>query len=275
MRRVGTFGLAVAAMTLIGACSSSSDSGSSGSEPSASQPATSVSDVQPGGPAYAFARTDDGMMMRFDPCAGRIRILLNPGDLQQEADPYTDVDVVAQMGELLTQYAQELTELTGMQIEYAGTTDIPLNVELEDRQVIILNFGSTGFPGAEDSYADRLNIYGAEKDGWKQIVSHQYFESSKGFYIHYEEAAKLANGDENVGIDEAGKRGLKTILGEALGLRQLTEDDMLAAGIPIEKHGAEIMYTDSHQEQNGVYNLTWGEGDKAGFAAIGVDKGCF
>jgi hypothetical protein len=35
------------------------------------------------------------------------------------------------------------------------------------------------------------------------------------------------------------------------------------------------MYTDSFKENDGVYNLTWGEGDKAGLAAVGATNECF
>lgn len=282
MKRRGMLGIVAVTTVVLGACSSSNDSDSQTSEPMSMEtvstepaPDTQAPSELSNGQLFALAQTEDGSNARFDSCAGPIRILLNVGDLQQAVASYTDVDVAAQLGELLTQDAQELSEATGMDIQYGGTTDITLSDELADKQVIVLNFGSVGFPGREDSLLEQKAMYGASKDGWQQIVSFQHFESSLGFYIHFEEAAKLAGGSRDVGIDESGKRWLKTILGEALGLRQLTEQDMESAGVPVEEHGAQIMYSDSHKEKDGVYNLTWGDGDKAGLAAVGADNGCF
>ena len=282
MKRRGLLGIVAASAIVLGACSSSSDPGSPASVPVTEGVQTSEVPTDSAAPTdmadgalYALTTTEDGSTTRFDSCAGPIRILLNTGDLQEVISSYTDVDAATQIGELLTQNAQELSEATGMDIQYAGTTDIAPSDELADTQVIVLNFGSVGFPGREDSLYEQKAIYGASKEGWQQIVSYQHFESSLGFYIHFEEAAKLADGRRDVGIDESGKRWLKTILGEALGLRQLTDMDMEAAGVSVEERGAQIMYTDSYKENDGVYNLTWGEGDLAGLAAVGVDSGCF
>ncbi|MFM8856755.1 MAG: hypothetical protein ACKOI2_06045 [Actinomycetota bacterium] len=280
--RVGAISVALFSISVLGGCSSSSDSGSepietAAPQPAGTEPATDTSEpvTEPSGPVYAFAQAEDGSSWRFDACSGPIRILLNTGDLQDEVSSYTDVDVTAQIGELLTQAAAELAEVTGFEIEYAGTTDIALSDELADKQVIVLNFGSTGFPGREDSLFEQKAIFATSKDGVSQIVSFQHFESSLGFYIHFQEGAKLAGGARDVGIDDAGKRWLKTILGEALGLRQLTDADMIDAGVAEDARGAEIMYTDSYKEKDGVYNLTWGEGDKAGLVAVGATNECF
>lgn len=283
MKRVRTGPLLIGAVALsvafIAGCSSGTrqpftesqlDPMSDGSEQMLPEPV-----VQGGASPFELAIAGDGSTTRFNACSGPIRILLNPGDLQEKAAPYTDVDVAAQIGELFTQYAQELSEATGFEVVYGGTTDLALDVLLPESQVIVFNFGSTGFPGREDSYFEVLPIYGAQQDGWLQITSYQHFENSTGFSVHYDEAAKLAGGSRDVGIDEAGKRWLKTALGLALGLMELNEDDMVAAGIPVEQHAAQVMYTDSHQEQDGVYNLTWGDGDKAGLAAVGADNPCF
>ncbi len=283
MKRVRT-GSAVAGavavtMAMIAGCSSGSrqpftntqtDPMGDGSEQSVPEPV-----VEGGSAPYKLAVAGDGSTTRFDGCIGPIRILLNPGDLQETASPYTDVDVAAQLGELFTQYAQELSEVTGFEIVYGGTTDQPLDLFLAESQVIVFNFGPTGFPGREDSYYEALPIYSAQQDDWLQISSYQHFENSTGFSVHYDEAAKLAGGSRDVGIDEAGKRWLKTALGLALGLMELNEDDMVAAGIPPEQHAAQVMYTDSHQEQDGVFNLVWGDGDKAGLAAVGASNTCF
>ncbi len=280
--RVGAVSIALFSVAVLGACSSSSDSGSepietAAPEPAVTEPASDSSEpvTEPSGPVYALAQADDGSSWRFDACSGPIRILLNTGDLQDEVAEYTDVDVAAQIGEILTQAAAELAGVTGFEIEYAGTTDIALSDELAEKQAIILNFGSTGFPGREDSLFEQKAIFGTSKDGVSQIVSFQHFESSLGFYIHFQEGAKLADGARDVGIDDAGRRWLRTILGEALGLRQLTDADMTDAGVAEDARGAEIMYTDSYKEKDGVYNLTWGEGDKAGLAAVGATNECF
>lgn len=285
MRRVGTctglIGAAALSLVVLGACSSANDGADSSTESTpvveSSAPGSTPSSVASADPTslYKLAITEDGSSTRFDSCAGPIKILLNPGDLQAESAQFTDVDVADQLGDLFTTYAQELSELTGLEIVYGGLTDKGLDPALADAQVIVITFGPTGFPGREDSYEDQVSTYGKTKDGWVQIVNFQHFENSNGFAIHFEEGAKVAGGDRTVGIDEAGKRWLKTILGKALGLEQLTEDDMMTAGIPTEEHGAQIMYTDSHQEQDGSYNLTWGEGDKAGLAAVGANAGCF
>ena len=280
--RVGAVSIALFSVAVLGACSSSSDSGSepietAAPEPAVTEPASDSSEpvTEPSGPVYALAQADDGSSWRFDACSGPIRILLNTGDLQDEVAEYTDVDVAAQIGEILTQAAAELAGVTGFEIEYAGTTDSALSDELAEKQAIILNFGSTGFPGREDSLFEQKAIFGTSKDGVSQIVSFQHFESSLGFYIHFQEGAKLADGARDVGIDDAGRRWLRTILGEALGLRQLTDADMTDAGVAEDARGAEIMYTDSYKEKDGVYNLTWGEGDKAGLAAVGATNECF
>lgn len=281
MKRAGITGIAALSLMLVGACSSSSDSEPATiSAPVADSDApapetTPAGELEGGAAPYKLAIAEDGSTIRFDSCSGPIRILVNPGDLQEAADPYTDVDVAAQLGELFTQYAEEVSEASGLEVVYGGTTDQALDPALSDEQVIIFNFGSVGFPGREDEYVDEVAIFGAAKDGWTQILSFQHFENSEGFSIHYEEAAKLAGGSRDAGIDEAGKRWLKTALGRALGLQELTEEDMVAAGIAPAEHGAQIMYTDSHQEQNGTYNLMWGEGDKAGLAALGASNACF
>lgn len=279
MSRGRVLGITAVSVMFLGACSSSSNSEPTASDPvvAVTEPSTDSSAPSPvsEGPVFALAQTDDGSTRRFDSCSGPIRILLNPGNLQERVAEYTDVDVAAQIGELLTQAAAELSELTGLEIEYAGTTDLALSDELAEKQVIVLNFGSVGFPGREDSFYEQVALYGASKDGWQQTVSFQHFESSEGFYIHFEEGAKLANGARDVGIDDSGKRWLKTILGEALGLRQLTDVDMVDAGVAEDARGAELMYSDSYKEKDGVYNLTWGEGDTAGLAAVGADLACF
>lgn len=286
MRRVrtgvGAVSIALLSVAVLGACSSSSDSGSEPVETAAPQPAvtepatdTSAPVTEPSGPVYALAQAEDGSSWRFDACSGPIRILLNTGDLQDEVSAYTDVDVEAQIGDILTEAAAELAEVTGFEIEYAGATDIALSDELADEQVIVLNFGSTGFPGREDSLFEQKAIFATSKDGVSQIVSFQHFESSLGFYIHFQEGAKLADGARDVGIDDAGRRWLRTVLGEALGLRQLTDADMTDADVAEDARGAEIMYTDSYKENDGVYNLTWGEGDKAGLVAVGATNECF
>ena len=280
MSRVRTLGIAAVSAISLAACSSSNEPAPVATEPAPTTPAEPAPNTEPpaASPAselYALFQTDEGKSTRFDSCSGPIRILLNTGDLQEVVAEYTDVDVTAQIGELLTEIAAELSGATGFEIEYGGTTDIALSDELAETQVIVLNFGSTGFPGREDSLFEQKAIYGASVDTWQQIVSFQHFESSAGFYIHFEEAAKLADGSRDVGIDEAGKRWLRTILGEAFGLRQLSENDMVASNIPVEQHGDQLMYTDSHKEIDGVYNLTWGEGDKAGLALVGADNACF
>lgn len=277
MKRVAVLAIASASIALVAACSSSDD----GAAPAQSTP-TGPAESAPASVAEASADTlfkltmaEDGSTTRFDSCAGPIKILLNAGDLQQQAAPYTDVDVVAQMEELFTQTAKELSDMTGLDIQYGGTTDLALNPDFQDPQVILVVFGPAGFPGREDQASDQLAIYGKKTGDWLQIKNFQYFENSYSFSFHYESAAKAANGSRDIGIDEAGRRSLRTVLGEALGLSPLIEDDMVSAGIPTDKHADQVMYTDSHVERDGEYNLTWGDGDKAGFALVGAKSGCF
>lgn len=277
---VGTIGALALSITLIAGCSSGARQPfavDSTTTRMIGPPETLPPPVVSGGSnPYKLTVAGDGSTIRFDGCSGPIRILLNPGDLPAVVAEYTDVDVAAQLGELLTQYAQELSELTGFEIVYGGATNIGPDASLTEQQVIVLNFGSIGFPGREDEYTDSVFLYGGKiEDGWIQIGSHQHFENSTGFTVHYTETLKLKNGDRSIGIDDAGKRSLKTLLGQALGLAQLTEEDMLTAGVPVEEHGAQIMYTDSHVELEGVYNLAWGDGDKTGLAAVGASNACF
>ena len=277
--RIAVASIATVSMVL-GACSSSSDSEPAAETTPVADMGEPTSDSAPSGPTdastlYTLVTDGEGQSMRFDACTGPIRILLNPGNMQDEAAPYTDVDVAAQIGELFTEYAQELAGITGFEIEYGGITDLGLDPALAETNVIVFHFGATGFPGRENEYVDDASVFGATTDGWLQIVNYQHFENSNGFAIHFQEGAKLAGDSRDVGIDEAGKRWLKTVLGKALGLQELNENDMLSANIPTEEHGAQIMYTDSHQEQDGVFNLTWGEGDKAGLVAIGATNACF
>lgn len=280
--RTGVGALSVAALSLgvLGACSSSSEeqpAPETSPVADSAAPAPDSVPTEPADPASLFTLvTDgDGLSPRFDACTGPIRILLNAGNLQEAASPYTDVDVAAQLGELFTEYAQEIADATGFDVEYGGITDLALDPALAETNVIVFHFGSTGLPGRETEYVDDVTVFGAQKDTWIQILNYQHFENSSGFSIHYEEAAKLADGSRDVGIDEAGKRWLKTVLGKAFGLQELNENDMLSARIPTEQHGDQIMYTDSHQEQDGAYNLTWGDGDKAGLAAVGATNECF
>ncbi len=272
-------GIAAVSVALLGACSSGGSESAVETTPAATDGVPTPETAPPGSVAggtapYKLTTAQDGTTTRFDACTGPIRILLNPGDLQAAAAAYTDVDVVAQMGELLTQYAQEIASVTGFEITYAGTTDMALNLNLDEDQVIVFHFGPTGFAGG-DPYSDEFSAYGKQKDGWSQIRNYQHFEESVTFSNHYNEAAKLAGGSRDAGIDEAGKRWLKMTLGVALGLQPLIEEDMVAAGIPTQDHGKQIMYNDSHVEQDGVYNLTWGDGDKAGLVAVGADNACF
>lgn len=273
-------GAVAVSIALIAGCSSGSrqpftDTQINGADDGSTEQTLPVAVVEGGSAPYKLAVAGDGSNTRFNSCSGPIRILLNPGDLQEKVAAFTDVDAAAQLGELFTQYAQELSDATGLEIVYGGITDIGLDLFLTEEQVIVFNFGSVGFPGQEDSYFEGHPMYGTQQDGWIQILNYQHFENSNGFSIHYEEAAKLAGGSRDVGIDEAGKRWLKTALGLALGLMELDENDMVEAGIPPEQHAAQVMYADSHQEQNGAYNLTWGDGDKAGLAAVGASNPCF
>lgn len=277
MKRVAALALATVSIAFVGACSSSDD----GAVPAQSTP-TVPPESAPASVAEASADTlykvtvvEDGSTTRFDSCAGPIKILFNAGDLKEQAAPYTDVDVIAQLDELFTQTAKELSDMTGLDIQYGGTTDLDLNPDLQDSQVILIKLGATGFPGRESEASDQLAIYGKKTGEWLQIKSFQYFENSYSFAFHYESAAKAADGSRDIGIDDAGRRSLKTVLGEALGLSPLIEDDMVSAGVPTDKHADQVMYTDSHVERDGSYNLTWGDGDKAGFALVGSKSGCF
>ena len=191
--------------------------------------------------------------VRWNPCAGEIKIGLNPyGRLNS-----------SQLNEWETELrvlANELSEMSGLEVRYAGLTteanrtEHPGDRPFPNKSDILITIGPAGtglMKGLEGNYFASANSW---VDGW---TSSSTWEERSGYDLQVE-TSKATDPD----FWGYRRRYLMYYLGHSFGLAPLDE------GI-----GSEIMSWGS--EGSGTANSPdWGPGDRHAFALLGAANGC-
>lgn len=197
-----------------------------------------------------------GVNVRFNPCQNPITILFNPAG-------YLDDGQVARVEALLVEQAAELSVLTGMNIVYGGLTDEVSQDKFKYGEKILIH---VGMPGE--------GVLGAGED--YMWFTHRSWDRSSGGFREVDAVQVQINAESSSLFDAdsfstIGRRRLMQILGGALGLAVLDDEDMVAASSTDSAHwGDEIMNWSSTPVAP-----TWGPGDREGLFLVGAVNGCF
>ncbi len=239
---------------LIGAVATTTTTTSTTTTTTTTVPPTTT--LPPPPPVYRLYQVD-GNSYRWNPCQNPIRILLNPADKLTAGQQAGLVD-------FLTAQAAELSRLTGMEIEYGGTTAEESASGYAFGEEILIHIEVPGEDGLlKDDKPFEGTISGDRiKDGFREIdaVIFQYNANA----LQY-----LFTDDQ---LHTYGQWLVMLMLGNAMGLNSLAASDMTAAGSNVEEAWErEIMFFGGKRSDTPV----WGPGDIQGLAEVGAAAGCF
>jgi len=197
----------------------------------------------------------DGDNQRWDPCAGPVRIKLNPmGHLTSPQ--------IADWSALLTTFATEISSMTGLNVVYAGQTGTEFRLSHPGNSRtstdILIGFGPIGTAHMLDDDPNG-NYFGS------RIVWISYNQTPGWFTItavDIQISTNSAAGSTDIAPKGRRTNYLMNQLADAFGLADI--DD-----------GPNSEISTWGGDGSGTWNdPDWGEGDKIGFGLVGANNGC-